>query len=601
MKHQLTWNDYLKTGIDIVDQQHRGLLDLTNETAAKLSADQDLSNEEIRVLLGYLAEYAATHFATEEALMALGGIGEAHIIHHRESHARFLRQVEAMVEESGGHTLAGQQVVDFLGNWLIYHILGEDQQLSQLLQDPAPGHRPANPLRAAAAAENSAAAQSAVNQSLSKLYTFMAERNQHLQAREQSYRDQSNRLAELVSQQDQALVVSEERFRALFHNGALPIVILSLDQDMKPARLIEANPAACQLLGYDENAFEPLVKSNILAPEELARFPLLLRELQVAGKFECEMTLLTRTGSRLAAQIAMTELVAHGDPVIMLLIQEVSMRRAAEPERAGVQQQADRLAEIRSRYLSGLPEIEPHNTSVQAPASAEIPDDPHPAWIADFLAEQTLFKDLAVADRQLLTAESGVRRLQKGESIFRKGDSPAHLVLVTRGSVLLAVSSPQGEKTVLGIYNVGQSVGEAELVMDSVYPYYAEALDEAEVLQIGRPALMSVLDKDHLFARRLMNCLGARQHDLLYRVESYTLRSGTERVIGYLLQHAIVQSSGRLVAKLPAAKQVIASMLHVKPETLSRIFRDLSEAGLIEGKGRQVQIPDLDKLVAYHA
>jgi CRP-like cAMP-binding protein len=152
---------------------------------------------------------------------------------------------------------------------------------------------------------------------------------------------------------------------------------------------------------------------------------------------------------------------------------------------------------------------------------------------------------------------------------------------------------------VLGIFGCGQSIGEAEVVMDSPYPYFAEAVDEAEVLQVGSAALLALLDKDRKFARRLMVCLGERQHDLVYSVESYTLRSGAERVIGYLLQHAKIQASGRLIVELPATKQLIASLLHITPETLSRIFRDLSEAGLIQARSRHIQIPDIDRLVAY--
>ncbi|WP_265948825.1 bacteriohemerythrin [Dechloromonas sp. A34] len=138
-KHLLDWNDYLKTGIDIVDQQHRGLVDLANETAAKLSSGDGLSVDEMRTLLGFLTDYAATHFSTEEALMALSGIDEEHVVHHRQSHANFLNQVNTMVDELGGGELTGEQLMEFLGNWLIYHMLGEDQRLSRLLRNEPAG------------------------------------------------------------------------------------------------------------------------------------------------------------------------------------------------------------------------------------------------------------------------------------------------------------------------------------------------------------------------------------------------------------------------------------------------------------------------------
>ncbi|MBI2276072.1 MAG: helix-turn-helix domain-containing protein [Dechloromonas sp.] len=598
-KHLLDWNDYLKTGIDIVDQQHRGLVDLANETAAKLSSGDGLSVDEMRTLLGFLTDYAATHFSTEEALMALSGIDEDHVVHHRQSHANFLNQVNTMVDELGGGELTGEQLMEFLGNWLIYHMLGEDQRLSRLLHN--------EPASAAETAGGEGAAKlpplpahEAANRSLAKLYAFMAERNQQLQATEQAQRTRSNQMTELVAEQTAELAASEERFRALFHNGMLPIIISRLEADLRPGPIIDANPAACLLLGY--SPAELLCRSplDLVAPDEVARFPMLISELLVTGKFECEMTHVTKAGQYLTTQMSMAQFVIHGEPVAMAIIQNLPSNRAAELAQGDIQRQARRLAEIRSGFLSGAgPQAGLAREAVPGqPAGA--PGEPMaPAQIADFIAGHDLFTEVAPRDLAQLAAATGARRLQKGEILFEKGARPAGIFLVASGHILLAVSSPQGGKKVLGIFGGGQSIGEAEVVMDSPYPYFAESVDDAEVLEVGQGALLALLDKDKKFARRLMNCLGARQHDLVYSVESYTLRTGAERVIGYLLQHAKIQASGRLIVELPATKQLIASLLHITPETLSRIFRDLSEAGLIEARTRHIQIPDLDRLIAY--
>ncbi|MDP3481815.1 MAG: helix-turn-helix domain-containing protein [Sulfuricella sp.] len=50
---------------------------------------------------------------------------------------------------------------------------------------------------------------------------------------------------------------------------------------------------------------------------------------------------------------------------------------------------------------------------------------------------------------------------------------------------------------------------------------------------------------------------------------------------------------------MPASKTVIASRLNISPETFSRVLHDLSAAGLINVKGKDVTILDMDKLRAY--
>jgi CRP-like cAMP-binding protein len=47
---------------------------------------------------------------------------------------------------------------------------------------------------------------------------------------------------------------------------------------------------------------------------------------------------------------------------------------------------------------------------------------------------------------------------------------------------------------------------------------------------------------------------------------------------------------------LPTSKQIIASRLNLTPETLSRVFNDLSHQRLITVHGKQITINDVKRL-----
>ncbi|WP_217995029.1 Crp/Fnr family transcriptional regulator [Methylogaea oryzae] len=79
-------------------------------------------------------------------------------------------------------------------------------------------------------------------------------------------------------------------------------------------------------------------------------------------------------------------------------------------------------------------------------------------------------------------------------------------------------------------------------------------------------------------------------------MEAYSLHSSAQRVIGYLLEQCAEEGDGQAELSLPTSKQVVASHLNLKPETLSRIFHDLAEAGLITVSGKQITIHDLRRL-----
>ena len=86
--------------------------------------------------------------------------------------------------------------------------------------------------------------------------------------------------------------------------------------------------------------------------------------------------------------------------------------------------------------------------------------------------------------------------------------------------------------------------------------------------------------------------LSQRMHSLMSDLESYALRSGTERVAAFLLKQPSQEAGGEVSLTLPVSKAVLASRLSLTPEHFSRIMAELSARHLIAFKGRKVAILD---------
>lgn len=218
--------------------------------------------------------------------------------------------------------------------------------------------------------------------------------------------------------------------------------------------------------------------------------------------------------------------------------------------------------------------------------------------IRQILLRQPLFLELSPEQLDQVAAGTREKPLAKGEMLFQKGDIPQGLFVMIYGQVKLAFPSSQGNEKVVSIIGPRQSFGEALMFMDRPYPLFAEALIDSLLLQISRNAVFDLLERDTSFARRLLAGLSQRLHALVHDVESYSLRSSTQRAIGYLLQLSDQddRGEGARTTTLPTSKQVIASRLNITPETLSRVFHNLAQAGLISVQGRQVRIHDLRRL-----
>ena len=215
------------------------------------------------------------------------------------------------------------------------------------------------------------------------------------------------------------------------------------------------------------------------------------------------------------------------------------------------------------------------------------------------LARIPLFKEMGPEEIDRIAAGTRELHLSRGQMVVQRGDPSNGFYVVVHGQVKLAVSSPNGLEKVVNLVGSGQSFGEAVMFMGMPYPVYAQALADSLLLHISRSVVFEGIERDTSFCRKMLAGLSSRLHSLIGDVESYSLRSSAQRVIGFLLQHEDAEAGGKASISLPASKSVIASRLNITPETFSRVLHELITAGLVSVQGREVSILDLEGLRAY--
>jgi CRP-like cAMP-binding protein len=218
-----------------------------------------------------------------------------------------------------------------------------------------------------------------------------------------------------------------------------------------------------------------------------------------------------------------------------------------------------------------------------------------PPDIPLLLSRLPLFQELAVPQLEALARDTRLVEVPKGDILFHKGDESHGFFVVLFGQIKLAIASSNGHEKVVDVIGSRQSFGEAVMFMGCPYPVSAQAISDSRLLRINRQTVFDLLTSDAKFARAMLAGLSIRLHSLVGDVASYSLRTGLQRVIGYLLQQAAEQGASEESAgvTLPIFKQVLASRLNLTPESLSRVLHDLESAGLIEVHGRQIMIHNL--------
>jgi CRP-like cAMP-binding protein len=214
----------------------------------------------------------------------------------------------------------------------------------------------------------------------------------------------------------------------------------------------------------------------------------------------------------------------------------------------------------------------------------------------EFLRRMPLFCDLGGDELRAVAAGATEQHVARGRTIFSRGDPCTGFHSVLYGQVKLAMVSPLGQEKIVDIVGAGKSFGEAVMFLDKPYLVGATALEDCLLLHIAKSAIFAELERNPAFARRMLAGMSRRLHGLIADVEAYTLQTGSQRIVAYLLKDA--PRSGERI-RLSVSKRLVASRLNITPEYFSRVLHDMAARGLVQVDGREIAILDAAGLLAY--
>ncbi len=125
------WSPNLSVGIDFIDADHQQSITLLAELQDLVASDQPRTAAIEK--LDELIEFSEQHFRLEERLMKENNYRE--FAQHQAIHKKLLQQTAELRERlASGTTDIGPEVMDFLKEWLMRHILESDKHFGGFLE-----------------------------------------------------------------------------------------------------------------------------------------------------------------------------------------------------------------------------------------------------------------------------------------------------------------------------------------------------------------------------------------------------------------------------------------------------------------------------------
>ena len=124
----IQWKDNYSVHYDQLDEHHKRFVGIINRLYdSVMSAD---SVDSMQPIIAELMEYSAYHFSAEEQFMrdtAYQGL-EAHQTQHRYYQDKIAELYRMKLDDQ---LEVARELIIFLGDWLLHHILEEDKQYAK--------------------------------------------------------------------------------------------------------------------------------------------------------------------------------------------------------------------------------------------------------------------------------------------------------------------------------------------------------------------------------------------------------------------------------------------------------------------------------------
>ncbi len=229
--------------------------------------------------------------------------------------------------------------------------------------------------------------------------------------------------------------------------------------------------------------------------------------------------------------------------------------------------------------------------------SAPPPLDLQPLTAADVMRLRGVgfFVPFGRETQARLFSEARVITAGPFRTLFEQEEPARFLWVVIEGMVGLVAAIGPGESCLVELAGPAQVIGEAGLFDSRRYPVAARAVTDVRLALIPATAILACIESEPALRRHMLGFLSGRLHALVRQISLLNLMSAPQRLANFLLG-LTGRRIGAQTVTLACDRRVIADLLGMTPESLSRSLRRLRELGVRSQGKRTIVVADPELL-----
>ncbi len=197
------------------------------------------------------------------------------------------------------------------------------------------------------------------------------------------------------------------------------------------------------------------------------------------------------------------------------------------------------------------------------------------------LKKDAFQKVLTPAQQELLSNESALMKLNKGQMVFTEGSMPFGFYQILSGKVKLFKTGVYGKTQIFQICSGDDLFGYHPILSDSKYPDSAQLLEDSELIFIPKDVFRKVLLENN---KLCIEILGSLSEEFARFIGFQTLlgqKTVSERVSSVLFYLSRIYKIKDEVI-IPLSRTDLSDLCGTVKESLVRVLHDLKEEGALE-------------------
>ena len=208
----------------------------------------------------------------------------------------------------------------------------------------------------------------------------------------------------------------------------------------------------------------------------------------------------------------------------------------------------------------------------------------------------SFFNDLRENGFQNLSDDCEIESYQKKQTLYTEGKRPRFLFYVVSGKIKSYKTNEDGKEYICDFFNAGDFIGYNALIQEINYEDSAMVLEDAEVMQIGREYFLQMINTDMNIASAFIRIMSNNMKEKEERMLSLAYGSLRKRIAKALIEIQTKFSEEKPGEPISMSREDIAQYVGTATESLIRTLSDFKSEKLIEIKGTNIFIKNMDKL-----